>query len=163
VSPRIDIPAIARRIDALSAELPQSTDADLANKIDAVSKTLLTARLDILRNIRPPISPAETSGLETLLISVADFLSLSSISERLPASSHSLVTESYKLLDQASQYKALAGHFFNRSVQAARRERTSDAVDLEVEAVSHKASDLKDKIIEQIDRVCEELKPLARP
>lgn len=162
MSPVIDIPALARRIDALSAELPQSVDANLAKKIDAVFKTLLTARRDILRNIRPPISPTETSGFETLLISIADFLELDTISDRLPASAQSLASEAYKLRDQASQYRVLAGHFFSRSVQAARKERTSDKVDLEVEAVSNKASDLKEKIIEHIDRVCAEIKPFTR-
>jgi hypothetical protein len=159
--PRVDWAALTAPIDNLRAELPPVAGDGEAQKLQALAAYLSTVRRDLQRNVHPPISPADTTGLEAVLTSITDVLSMDSIRDVLPVSAAGLADTGYGLLDRAAQYKVLALHFFSRQVQAARRGRTSDAVDAEVEAVSERAADLKKDIIDYIDELRRELSQLG--
>lgn len=154
----LDVPRIRSEIERLGKELPPRGDPFRDQRFKELSEYLLIVKRDILRNIRPPISTADTSGLEAVLTSVTDMLSLKSVGDALPTSVLELLNTGYDLLDRASQYKVLAGHFFSKEVQAARRGRTSDLVDAEVEAVSTRATNLKKDILEYVDKLVTTLK-----
>lgn len=158
----------ATSLDALVELFPAPSPAwasGFQEKLSLASECLLTARREIQRSVRTPISLHNISVLSDLLSRVNDLLAADSVAADIgrPVSGQELIDTGYQLLDSINEYYILAQHFYSDEVQAARARRPSDAAEAEIAVVARKAAALKLGVLKYLKKAGEALQKKVTP